>query len=263
MKNRALIAAALLAGGSPALAEEEEPICTDRPTKANATCTVPVGNWQLESSPVSWSRTEAGETEIEVLSLGSSVVKVGLTDHSDLQIGFTPYVHVNARAGQAKTNASGIGDVTVRYKHRLTGDGAPVRLGVIPFVKLPTADGKIGNGKVEGGLAVPINIATGSPVSILLGPELDLLADADGQGRHAALVNLVNLSGAIAPGLTLAGELWTMTNFDPVETLTSASADIALAYAVNKGLQLDFGANVGLTSSAPDLELYAGLSLRF
>ena len=74
---------------------------------------------------------------------------------------------------------------------------------LIPFVKLPTADGDIGNGKVEGGLAVPISIATGGPVTVVLGPELDLLADADGDGHHPALVNLVNVAGPIAPGLTL------------------------------------------------------------
>ena len=41
------------------------------------------------------------------------------------------------------------------------------------------------------------------PVTLTLGPEVDLLADADGDGRHAALVNLVNLSAPVAPRLTL------------------------------------------------------------
>lgn len=43
-----------LALDSPPLAQEpdEAPICTDRPTKASAVCTVPVGNWQLERSAI-------------------------------------------------------------------------------------------------------------------------------------------------------------------------------------------------------------------
>jgi hypothetical protein len=60
---------------------------------------------------------------------------------------------------------------------------------------------------------------------VVLGPELDLLADADGNGHHAAMVNLVNVSGAIARGLTVSGELWTMTNFDPADTVTLASVE--------------------------------------
>lgn len=258
-------AMAALALASSALAQdaEEAPICTDRPTKANAVCTVPVGKWQLESSAIGWSRTEAGGAETKVLTLGTSVVKVGLSDRSDLQVGFTPYVHSETSAGGIKPTASGVGDLTVRYKHRLTADNAPVQVGLVPFVKLPTADGDIGNGKVEGGLAVPVSIATGSPVTVVFSPELDLPADADGDGRHAALVNLVNVSGPIADGLTLYGELWTQTNFDPADTVTLVSADTALAWLVSNELQLDVGANFGLNQNTADVELYAGVSLRF
>jgi len=256
-------AAALLIVAPASVLAEEAPICTDRPTKANAVCTVPVGKWQLESSGASWSRIEAGGAETRILAVGSSVVKLGLSDRSDLQVGWTPYVHAETRSAGFKSTVSGVGDLTVRYKHRLTADDAPVQVGVIPFIKLPTADHDIGNGKVEGGLAVPISIATGSPVTLVLGPELGLLADSDGDGHHAALVNLVNLSGPIADGLTLAGELWTMTNFDPADTVTLASADAALAYAVTNDVQLDAGANLGLNRHTADVELYAGVSLRF
>ncbi|HEU0311583.1 MAG TPA: transporter [Sphingomicrobium sp.] len=258
-------AALLLAAPATALSQqaEETPICTDRPTKANAVCTVPVGKWQLESSAASWSRTKADGTETKILSLGSSVLKLGLSDRSDLQVGFTPHIRARTKIGGIKSSASGFGDLTVRYKHRLTVDEAPVQVGVIPFVKLPTADGDIGNGKVEGGLAVPISIATASPVTVVLGPELDLLADADGDGHHAALVNLVNVSGPIANGLTLYGELWTQTNFDPADTVTLASADAALAWLVGGKFQLDVGANIGLTRNTADLEVYGGASLRF
>lgn len=265
MKPMRFAAAVLLAVPAGALAQEkgETPICTDRPTKANAVCTVPVGKWQLESSAASWSRTEADGAETKVLTLGSSVVKIGLSDRSDLQVGFTPYVHSETRAGGIISTASGAGDLTVRYKHRLTPDEARVQVALIPFAKLPTADGDIGNGKVEGGLAVPISISTGGPVSVVLGPEVDLLADADGEGRHLALVNLVNVSAPVAKGLTLYGELWTMTNFDPADNVTQASANAALAWLASDRVQLDMGANVGLTRHTADLELYAGASVRF
>lgn len=262
MRALTIWALAALPFASPAFAEEA-PICTDRPTKANAVCTVPVGQWQLEGSAVAWSQTKAGGTETDVLVLGSSVVKLGLSDRSDLQIGLTPYIRSTIEAGGLKSRVSGFGDLIVRYKHRLTADDAAVEVGLIPFVKLPTADRDIGNGKVEGGLAVPISLATGSPVTVVFGPELDLLADADGDGHHAALVNLVNLSAPIGSGLTIYGELWTMTNFDPADTVTLASADAALTYLVSGNFQLDAGANFGLNRNSADIELYAGISLRF
>jgi hypothetical protein len=252
---RTLAAAALLAFPAVAAAEDV-PICTDRPTKANAVCTVPATKWQLETNAAGWSRSEAGGTEVTVLTVGSSVVKLGLSDRSDLQIGVAPYVHSESKAGGIKSSASGFGDIIVRYKHRFTTDGAPVQAGAIPFVKLPSADGDLGSGKVEGGLALPIAISTGGPVTVVL-------ADSDGGGHHAAIVNLVNVSGPIAEGLTIAGELWTMTNFDPADTITLASADVAVAHAFSNELQLDLGANFGLNRNTPKLELSAGVSLRF
>lgn len=257
------LAAIALPVPAAAAETEETPICTDRPTKANTVCTVPVGKWQLESSAASWSRTVADGVETKQTTLGSSVVKLGLSDRSDVQVGFTPYAHAETRAGGIKSEVSGVGDLTVRYKHRLTADDAPVQIAAIPFVKLPTADGDIGNGKVEGGLAVPIAIPTGGAVTVVLGPELDMLADADGDGHHPALINLLNVSGPIAPRLTLAGEIWTMTNFDPDDIATLASADAALAWLVSDRIQLDLGANLGLSRNTADVELYAGASVRF
>ena len=185
---------------APALAADEPPICTDRPAKANATCTVPAGNFQLESSFAQRSRIESGGAETDIWQVGGSVLKYGLSNRSDLQVGFTPYVDIDSRP----SHVSGIGDLTIRYKHRLTGDAAKIQVAVIPFVKLPTAKQGIGNGKAEGGLAVLISIATGSPVTVVLGPEVDLLADSDGDGHHLQLANVVNVSASMAPRLTLA-----------------------------------------------------------
>ena len=138
-----------------------------------------------------------------------------------------------------------------------------MQIAAIPFVKLPTAADGLGNGRVEGGVAVPISFALFGPATMTLGPELDVLADADGDGRHLALVNLVNVSALVAPRLTLVGELWTNFNFDPDVTAEQASLDSAIAYAVSSDLQLDLGANIELTRDTADFEGYLGVSLRF
>lgn len=255
----ALVLAVSAAGVAQA---KEAPICTDRPAKANAVCTVPAGRVQIETSGIGWSLTETEGARTELLTIGASVAKLGLSGRSDLQIGFTPYAETRTWGGP-QHRSSGVGDVLVRYKHRLTGPEAPVQVAAIPFVKLPTAADGLGNGKVEGGVAVPIGFALFGPATATLGPELDVLADADGNGRHLALINLVNVSAPVAPRLTLAGELWTNFNFDPAGTVEQASLDAAIAYAVSGNLQLDLGANVGLTDDTADFEAYVGVALRF
>jgi hypothetical protein len=261
MKRVAAFAVALsIAGAAQA---QDAPICSDRPAKANAVCTVPAGRIQLETSITGWALTETGAGRTELLTFASTAAKLGLSDSSDVQIAFTPVAELTSRNAGASQRASGFGDILVRYKHRLTASGAPVQLALIPFVKLPTASRGLGNGRAEGGLAVPISFAPGGPAAITLGPELDLLADADGSGRHIALVNVVNVSAAVAPRWTVAGELWTNLNLDPAGTIRQASADAAVAYALSRDLQLDAGVNLGLTDATPDVEIYLGMSLRF
>lgn len=158
----------LLALAAAAGASAVPPICTDRPTKANAVCTVPVGKLQLESSLASWSLTRAAGTRTRLISLGSTAVKLGVTEKSDLQVGITPYVRLEVEGGE---DAGGFGDIVVRYKQRLTKDGASVQAAVIPFLKLPTAARGLGNDKVEGGLAVPVSFALNGPITMTFGPE--------------------------------------------------------------------------------------------
>ena len=246
-----------------AAAAPPQPICTDRPTKANAVCTVPSGAIQVESAPVAWSLTEAGGVRTGLVTVGGIVVKFGLDDSSDLQIGASPLIVAKVREGGSADKISGFGDIQLRYKRRLSGADAKVQVAVIPFVKLPTAKRGIGNGKVEGGVALPISLAAGQAATLTFGPELDLLADADGHGRHAAIVNLVNFAAPVAPRLTAIGEVWTNFNFDPAGTVKQASLDSALAYAVSNQAQLDAGANLGLTRDSADVELYGGVSVRF
>jgi hypothetical protein len=250
-----MILLALAAAGPP-------PLCTDRPGKANAVCTVPSGTVQAESTPLFWSLTRAGGVRTDLATVGGVVVKMGLDDSSDLQIGLSPLVVAKVREGGATQKVSGFGDVQVRYKRRLSGADAKVQVVVFPFVKLPTARRGLGNGKIEGGVALPISLAAGKGATLTFGPQLDLIADADGHGRHAALANLVNLTAPVCPRLTVIGEVWTKFNVDPVGTERQASLDGALAYTLSTDVQLDAGANFGLTDATADVELYAGVALR-
>ena len=248
-----ILAVAVAAASAP------PPICTDRPAKANAVCTVSVGNVQIESGLAGWSLTKGRGTRTTVLTVAPMTTKLGLTSRSDIQVSWALFTRLRVRGGGSTT---GVGDVTVRYKQRLTDDQAPMKVAIIPFIKIPTAARGIGNDKVEGGLAAPVSFGLRGPITMTLGPEVDLLADADGSGRHLALVNLVNVAGPIAPRLTLAGELWSNFNLDPAGTVRQASADAALAYAVSTEVQFDAGANIGFTRDTADVEIYAGLSIR-
>ena len=259
-----LFATFLLCAGTAAAAADEQPICADRPGKSTPACTVPAGHWQIETGLADWSLQKAGGERDTSLVLGETTIKYGLTDRSDIEVDVTPWQHTTSRGPGFRESASGIGDINLMMKQELTSPDARLQVTLFPYVKIPTAKHSLGNGKWEGGLLVPIDYAIGkSPFSVELTPEVDWVADADGHGHHAAMVQVASLGWQVSPKLNLSAEIWGQWDWDPAGTTRQASADGAVAYLVSNSVQLDAGANFGLNRNTPDVELYAGVSKRF
>ena len=100
-------------------------------------------------------------------------------------------------------------------------------------------------------------------ISIDLTPELDWVGDEDGHGHHASMTQVASLEHEVTDKLTVSAELWGQWDWDPAGTQKQYSADAAIAYLVNKNVQLDAGANFGLNRQTADVELYTGVSVRF
>jgi hypothetical protein len=264
VRGKILIAALLLSAASAATAADEAPICAARPGKSTPPCTVPAGHWQIETGLVDWSRqSSAGERDTSLV-LGETTVKYGVTDTSDIEVDVTPWQRATSRVGNVRDSVSGIGDLVIAYKQQLTRGDGPVQMALLPSVKAPTANHRLGNGKWEAALLAPVSIAIGgSPFSLGLTPEIDWAADGDGHGHHAAMVQVASLGWQANDKLSLSAELWGQWDWDPDGTTRQRSADASVAYLVNRNLQLDAGANFGLNRNTPDVELYAGISKRF
>lgn len=263
-KKRFLVAALL--GQLPLLAYAQgadvAAICTDRPTRANATCTVPAGDWQVESDIANSTHASDGGVTTDTFYIVNPYLKYGLNDHQDIELNWAPDIRVRTREDGHRRTLSGAGDLYLRFKSRLIGDDH-FSMALIPFVKAPTAAQRLGNDRWEGGLALPIGVALPAGFSLTLGPEIDWLADSDGHGHHAAYTQLANLSHALSGRVTLAVEYWAQDNHDPAGTIRQRSADVAVSFLVNPTLQLDVGANFGLNGHTPDRQVYLGIAHRF
>src|SRR5438270_10646329 len=201
MRGRILtIGAILFAQGSAAAAAGEQPICANRPGKSTPTCTVPAGRFQIETGLIDWSLQKMPGERDTSLVIGETAIEYGLTDRSDIEVDFTPWQRADSSGPGIASRATGIGDVTVIYKHRLTSGDGPLQLAIAPVVKIPTAKASLGNGKWEGALLFPIGYALGkSPFSLNLTPEVDWVADADGNGHHAAMAQVASLGWQVNP----------------------------------------------------------------
>ena len=264
MRGHLIFLAAVGLGAATAAAADEQPICADRPGKATSACTVPIGHWQVETGFADWTLQKDGGERDSSLTIGETTIKYGLTDSTDIEVDVTPWQRSTSRFGGLSERASGIGDVNLIAKQRLSRADAPVQVIAMPVMKIPTAKHSLGNGKWEAGLLVPVGYAIpGSPFSLALTPEIDWAADGDGRGHHAAMAQVAAVGWAASDRLNLSAELWGAWDWDRSGTTRQASADGSAAWLLGKDVQLDAGANFGLNRATPDVELYTGVAVRF
>jgi len=261
---RIMMAAAMAMTASTAMAQSrEEPLCTDRPSRSNNVCTVPEGRIQIESDLINWTRDDADGVRTDVIAYTSPTMKLGIGPATDVQTTFTPYTESRTRDPEGTTRYGGFGDVFVRVKQRLTSENAGLEVGLMPYVKIPTAGRRIGNGAWEGGVSIPIQYALPSGFSLGASPEIDAVLDQDGRGRHAYVVGTLNVGKTITDRLAVGIEAWTGQDLDPSGAERQYSADVFATWLVAPLLQLDAGANFGLNEETPDAQIYVGVSTRF
>jgi len=239
---------------------------TDRPTKADVPFTVDAGHFQYETDLVNFTNQIGSSGHTDTLLAPNPTFKLGVTNTVDLElsVALISGVHAFSPATGASSTIWGVGDVYARAKINLWGNEAsPTAFALFPYIKAPTAPPGIGNGAVEGGLIAPLAIELPYEFTLLINTEFDAFKDSVGDGRHANYANLVNLNHEVIKDVTLYVEFWSDYNNDPVQKTMQYSFDTALSWTVRPNLQLDIGANFGLNSATPNLQLYAGLSQRF
>jgi len=243
-------------------------LCTDRPTKSTSPCTVDAGHWQVESDVYNvTTQTEAGVTTVTQL-FTNPTLKLGVTNTIDVEANIVPVEEVSVHdvATGATQRATGAGDLFLRAKFNLIGDdGGAVGLAIEPYVKVPTAGRVLGNGAVEEGVLIPIQLSLPANWQLVIDPEFDALANAVGAGRHLNASSLLSLSYPATKEVTLSVEVWGDANFDPSGTVEQGSFDLGAAWipASSPSFQLDGGVNLGLNRATPGLQAYVGVSRRF
>lgn len=264
MRGLSIIAALLAAIFPTAAIADDSPICPDRPSKSTGPCTVPAGKWQIETGLIDWSHSSSDGVTTDAAIWGNTAIKYGIASNADVELWITPLETRTIHGVGVHEHDSSFGDTLLRVKYELTKNDAPVQVAFDPFIKIPTANHRLGNGEIDGGLLVPIAVPIPkSTLTLSLDPELDIIANQSGKGHHAAMIQLINLGWQVNPKLNLTTELWHQWDWDPAGTGKQASWDGSIAYLVNKNLQLDAGANFGLNSQTPKVELYTGISVRF
>lgn len=232
-------------------AEFKRELKTDRPTKTEVPFTVEPGRVQLETGLYGYTNEEGTDTH----SFGSSgTLKIGIHDRADLEFVADGY-NIQSPGSQ------GIGDVGTRLKVNFFGnDGSGPALGILGFVVFPLAKRDFRQQSFGHGGSLLFNTKTPADTETEINVGFQSRRPA-GEDRAS------ELTGSIAVSREIISQLTGYVEFFSNKTITEGGQwgptfDFGLMQKFGKDVQLDLGANVGLTDEASDINPFLGLSFR-
>jgi hypothetical protein len=280
----ALVAALSIVGGA-AVADEKEPadksgytlfnpapddklrdFSSDRPGKAQSAITVDAGRFQIESDFLNYTYDPrgAGQTTTRMYSIGTPVLKAGVTNWMDVEVGTAIFNRMRTSGPDGQTKASGFGDTTLGAKINVFGnDGGDQSFAFLPVVKFPTAAKGIGNDRTEFTIVAPYTVALPEKFSVTLQPGYGVMRNDANTAYRDEYTFVASVSRPVfVDGLTASIDI-ALDGSSERKSFTQVSLDPAIAYLVTKNLQLDAGVNIGLNKATPKTQSYVGISYRF
>lgn len=258
----AVLAAATPVIAIPAMADD---LCADRPGLGTPACVVDRGHVVVETGLADWTRDRQDGSRTDSVVLGDTLLRVGLTDSLEAQVGWTVLGYSHDR-NTASGEASGqwrTGDVTLALRQNLRNpDGSGFSIAVMPYATLPAGREPVGAGDWGTGLALPMSLDLGA-VSLSLTPSVDAAVDGDGKGRHLGFGTVAGIGFDLTDTLSVTQEISIYRDDDPDRHATRLLAGLSLAWQPTGDSQWDIGANLGLNRDSPDVELYLGYARRF
>lgn len=243
----------------------------DRPDLTNNPFTVDAGHVQVESDLFNYSLSRPDEdgTITEKFLFGSTNVRVGITNNSELQFLLQPINAVRMRFKNPAMNIWNAGPdvLEITGKYNFYGNdtfekSGATALGIIPFIDIPTVHNGVGEDHVEGGVDVPFAIKLSDKAELELMTEFDFVKNNQGSGYHVEYFNSGSFSYEFTSKLSTYVEVATLFgNEDPFGGIVTIGT--GLLYQPNNNVQIDVGSNFGVTRASDRINPFVGLTKRF
>lgn len=242
-------------------------LSADRPDVTESPITVDAGHVQIELSFVDYRRDDrnSDSTKVEAWTFGATNIKIGLLNNVDIQFVFDAYVNEDTddEAAGTSSSAQGFNDTQIRLKINLWGnDGGETAFGLMPFIQLPTGSDELSSDHVEGGLIVPFATELGDGWGLGLMAEIDWVFDEGDDDYDTEFVHTAVVGHEIVDPLHGYLEYIGIVSSDG-DSDYQALIGTGLTYGLSADLVLDVGANFGLTRAAEDVNVFAGVTVRF
>ena len=211
--------------------------------------TVAPGKFLLEADALSLIIDREGLDKFTAVGAGSILVTTGLTSNWDIQVGAELFISQRYEAGSFTDRKSGIGDVYVRTKYRFY-ESEYVSAAILPYAKIPTNTGDVGNDSIEGGVMLPWEVYIFDSLVLNSMVDLSIIRNANDDGYEALVYASSAVSKQITKRLTVYAELDATKSSSTVPWQSTLGVGAYLT--INDALSWDFVMYRGLNRNAPD-----------
>lgn len=224
--------------------------------------TVAPGSFLLEMDALSLTLDREGGGKYTGFAAGSVFLSTGLTHNWDVQVGAELFISQKFESGGFSERNSGIGDLYVRTKYRFyenteTGTMAAI----MPYVKIPTNSGGVGNDSVEGGFIVPWSTELVGGFHFDAMAQLDFLRNDNDDGYDTYWYTSASLSRPITGALGLYAEAALGKSSGASETEGVMGAGVTLS--LSERAWWDFAVYKGISRGAADWNHVVRFNLQF
>jgi hypothetical protein len=253
----AALAAAAIWGRAEARAGEFR-VMPDRPDLTDSAETIPRGTAQIETG-VTFLRDASGDRPVRRLAV-SGLLRLGLAETFEARLGADVFVRERGDG----SGTSGVGDTTLGAKwHVLDDQGWRPAVGLLPFVKLPTASrGKgLGSGRVDFGgiLALGKDLPADWHVDLNFGLIGVSLSEAPG-GLFLQKVATGSFSWAVTDRVAPFWEFFYVSRDSPTAQF-SVGTNFGVVVWAHPRVAIDVAGGFRLAGASPDWVVTGGLTV--
>jgi hypothetical protein len=251
-----LMASLLLA--SPLHAQETIPsLSTDRPGQATPPTIAPPGYVQVELGfQLMNDAPDGGDATTRTLSTPQALIRVGLLPTMELRLQGELRTVTSSIDGGASESHGGMAGLAIGTKVGITEEqGAIPEMALGVTLGLPAGDSLYRPASV----APSLYLAARSGLSSTLNLYYNIGAGWDGSNGAGSGIYALSLGESFSEEVSGFAEIYgtLATNAEPLHAV-----DAGVAWLAGSNIQLDLSAGAGLTPSAPDYFVNAGISLR-
>ncbi len=246
---------------------------TDRPNVTNTPHTIDSGHLQVETGVIDYSyfRDHSSGNDIREndFDFGEFNFRLGVLNNLEFNAAVNAFdlVQVHDDATGVSSSAGGFGDTTVGAKLNLWGneggdDVWKTSLAIQPQFKFPTARSDVGAGRFEFAVNAPflMNLPAGFHLGLQSGASYE--RNTRNTGYVAGFPTSVSVDRVVIGSL----DVYLEYACDPTmekHVKDRQTIDVGGSYPITDNIVIDAGVNFGLNKVSNNIEVLAGISIRF